>query len=237
MAKMRLKRTKKISKFDICIVIVILIIFITFIKIKIFSVKSYPILLSYAKNESLKVAALLINNSLKEIINSSNMEIMVIQRNESGEISDVEFNDKKSNELNYLINNNILSNIKLLESGNLNLINSNYFDSSDLIYKVPMGVIYDFPVFVNITPKIPIKTTVLNSIESVLKTNVKEYGINNSLIEIILELKMEVQVILPFSAEIVTVEKEIPLDTKIIQGQIPQYYGGIISSKISSQNN
>lgn len=237
MTKMRLKKTKRISKFDIYIIIIILIIFITFIKIKLFTVKSYPVLLSYAKNESLKISALLINNSLKEIINSSDMEIMTIKKNDSGEISDVEFNDKKSNELNYLINDNILSNIKLLESGNLSLINSDYFDLNDLIYKIPMGLIYDFPVFVNITPKIPIKTTVLNSIESVLKTNVKEYGINNSLIEIILVLNMEIQVILPFSAEIVTIEKEIPLDTKIIQGKIPQYYGGIISSKISSTNN
>ena len=112
-------------------------------------------------------------------------------------------------------------------------LNVEYFDETSLIYKIPFGIIYDIPILVGIGPSIPFKVNVLSSVNSSINTNVKEYGINNSLIELILNIELTIQIILPFSSENKKIEKQIPLDTKIIQGKIPEYYGGFISNKTS----
>ena len=67
-------------------------------------------------------------------------------------------------------------------------------------------------------------------ISNVALEDVKEYGINSSLVEIVLNIKIQIEVILPFQSKTIFVEKNIILESKIIQGKIPQYYGGFITS-------
>ena len=94
-----------------------------------------------------------------------------------------------------------------------------------------MSVIYDVPVLTGLGPRIPFKLDVLGNINSNMITNIKDYGINNSLIEISIEVNTEIQIILPFSSKNIVTKNTIPLKTKIIQGKIPTYYGNTITSK------
>jgi hypothetical protein len=59
--------------------------------------------------------------------------------------------------------------------------------------------------------------------------NIKEYGINNSMIEVILNIEIEIRIMLPFISESIKVQKEVLLENKIIQGNIPEYYGNVNS--------
>lgn len=230
MRRMKLRKTITISKIDKIIIILIIVILSTFIRIKIFSVKSNPILLNFAKNQSTKIATTIINISLKEIFDNNLTEIMKIRSDKEGNVLGIDFDNKNVNKLNYQIINNILLSIKSFEKGELDNLNVKYLDEHDLIYKVPMGVIYNIPVLVDISAKIPIKTSLLSNVESSILTKVKEYGINNSLIEIYVKVTLNVQVILPFSSEVVQISKEIPVDSKVVQGKIPQYYGGLLAN-------
>lgn len=230
MSKMKLKKHIEISKSDKIIIIIAIVFFFTFIRIKTFSVKSNTILLNYAKNQSTKIATTIINTSLKEVIDDEFDDIMKIRNDDNGTILGIDFDSKKSNELNYKINENILSNIKLFETGQINNLNLEYLDNTDYIYKVPIGIIYDIPILVDITAKVPFKISLLSNVESSVSTQVKEYGINNSLIEICINVILNVQIILPFSSETVKINKKIPIDSKIVQGKIPQYYGGLLSN-------
>lgn len=230
MSKMKLKKHIKISKSDKIIIIIVMVFFFTFVRIKTFSVKSNSILLNYAKNQSTKIAASIINTSLKEIIDDEFDDIMKIRNDDDGTISGIDFDSKKSNELNYKINENILSNIKLFETGQINNLNLKYLDNTDYIYKVPIGIIYDIPILVDITAKVPFKISLLSNVESSISTQIQEYGINNSLIEISINVILNVQIILPFSSETVKINKKIPIDSKIVQGKIPKYYGGLVSN-------
>lgn len=230
MSKMKLKKHIEISKSDKIIIIIAIVFFFTFVRIKTFSVKSNTILLNYAKNQSTKIATTIINTSLKEVIDDEFDDIMKIRNDDNGIILGIDFDSKKSNELNYKINENILSNIKLFETGQINNLNLEYLDNTDYIYKVPIGIIYDIPILVDITAKVPFKISLLSNVESSVSTQVKEYGINNSLIEICINVILNVQIILPFSSETVKINKKIPIDSKIVQGKIPQYYGGLLSN-------
>ena len=132
------------------------------------------------------------------------------------------------NKILYLVTNDILNNIKQLENGKYK---DKYISNKDSIYYVPIGVIHDNPVLVNIGPKIPFKLDFLGSVDNKTITNIKEYGINSSMVEVFINLNLKVQIILPFRSETFNVSKNILLDSKIIQGKIPNYYGGLISNR------
>ena len=65
--------------------------------------------------------------------------------------------------------------------------------------------------------------------ETKVNTNIKNYGINNALIEITLEIKVKEEVILPINTEEIIVTQSIPLAMKIIEGTVPNYYSGEIN--------
>ena len=99
-----------------------------------------------------------------------------------------------------------------------------------MIFNVPIGVIYDIPILVGIGPKIPFKLDIITNSDNSVYTNIRDYGINNSIIEVILKINLNIQIILPFTSKEMQIVKEIPIDTKIIQGKVPTYYGSIGSN-------
>ena len=198
----------------------------TYIFLRIFSYKSHTILLNYAKRKSINIISTIINKSLDEVLYNENYEEIIELKNDyEADISDININNKQINQMLYSMTENILNSISMLEDGNYDDINTNYTNNEDLIYYVPIGVILNIPVLVNLGPKIPFKIDILSSVNNEVLTEIKDYGINNSLIEVKLKTYLQVQVILPFMSETFDVEKNIIIDSKIIGGKIPDYYG------------
>lgn len=231
--KIRLKKYKNITSSDIILLIMIIILIISYIMLKVFTIKSEKILLNYAENKSKELSQLLVNNALEEIIIDANVEdIINLEKNQNNEIISLDFNNVKINEIELKISKNIQKNLKKLEENKKNSLTEKYYDDKiDIIYEVPMSIIYDVPILVGIGPKVPFKLDVLGNVKTNVITNIKEYGINNSLVEVILNMKINIQIILPFSSKNIIIESNVPLKTKVIQGKIPTYYGGIISNK------
>ena len=232
---MRLKNQnyKLFKKEDLILAIIVLVIIVSYIMLKIFTIKSEKILLNYAENKSKELSLMLINNAIeKNIVSSKLDDIIIIEKNESNEIISVDFDNQKIHTITTQINNNIQKNLLKLENDKDNEIISRYYNNNKkIIYDVPMSVIYDVPVLTGLGPRIPFKLDVLGNINSNMITNIKDYGINNSLIEISIEVSTEIQIILPFSSKNIVTKNTIPLKTKIIQGKIPTYYGNTITSK------
>ena len=231
--KIRLKKYKNITGSDIILLIMIIVLIISYIMLKVFTIKSEKILLNYAENKSKELSQLLVNNALEEIIIDANVEdIINLEKNQNNEIISLDFNNVKINEIELKISKNIQNNLRKLEENKKNSLTEKYYDDKiDIIYEVPMSIIYDVPILVGIGPKVPFKLDVLGNVKTNVITNIKEYGINNSLVEVILNMKINIQIILPFSSKNIVIESNVPLKTKVIQGKIPTYYGGIISNK------
>ena len=208
-----------IKQSDIVLIIIIIILIISYLFIKIFTFKSEPILLDYAKRYSINTISNIINKCISEVLIEYDYEdIIEIEKDNNGIVENLNINNKIINEILYNSTKNILENINNLEKNN------------NLIFYVPIGVIHDMPILVNIGPKIPFKIDILGSINNETLTQIKEYGINSSMIEVYLSIDMQVQVILPFVSETIDINKKILLDSKVIQGQIPEYYGGLLST-------
>lgn len=233
---MKLKKQFIFHKEDKIIVIIMVIFITTYILLSKFTMKSEDVLSSIAKNKSIELSTLIINESLKEIIINNDLNSIInINKNSDEEIVNIDLNTMSANKILYEVNDAMMKNIKKLERNELNKIDIEYLDDKDSIFKVPFGVIHNMPILTSLSPKIPFKISILGNISNEMLTKIKEYGINNSLVELKIKCIVNIQIILPFKTKEIKNEKEILLSSQIIQGKIPEYYGGIISSTLKKQ--
>ena len=145
-------------------------------------------------------------------------------------------NSKVVNSVLYDITNSIESDLILIDNGKLDEIGipiSNFYEKNDvsgIVYYIPFGVVTGSSVIADIGPKIPVKNKLIGSVYSNVKTEVMEYGINNAIIKIYIEVEVNEQVILPFLSKKVTIKSNVPVLMKMVQGKIPSVYGGMFST-------
>jgi len=84
-------------------------------------------------------------------------------------------------------------------------------------------------------PAVPIEFLVIGDVESDIKTKVVEFGINGGVIEVSMEVVINIEVIVPFSAEKTVVTRNIPIGMGVFRGDVPQFYNGKGNSAPSIQ--
>ena len=179
---------------------------LTILYIKQFSNETKNILSKYTKNESYNKMNQIIDKVVKKVLIVETCD-NIIQNN----ITELNFNNDKINK--------IISNL----SKQLNKELKENLNKNEIYYLV-YAPLSKYHIVSNLGPSIPYSVKTTGNIKTNYKTKVKEYGINNSLIEVILLIEINFEVILPFINEIYKLEKEIVLDSKIIHGETPQYY-------------
>ena len=159
----------------------------------------------------------MINESINDVLYENTYDNIITDNKDSnGNINKVDFDNLIVNRILYLITQKLL--------------NSNYLNNK--IYYIPLGMIYNTPILNNLGPKIPYKIEMINSINNDTKINIKEYGINSSMIELVVNINVKIKVVMPFKSKVIDVNKSVILDSKIVQGKVPDYYGGIISGSL-----
>lgn len=237
--RLRNKWCFKLRKRNVFVVIVLLVLVLTFVIFNLLSKYIGPILLDYAEVETTKLSTLIINKAVENQVSNDFKPIDMIKTttNKNGEIVSVDFDTNLVNQSLVSINNTIQVNLKYLEEGKLDLIDMpdssiNYESknfSNGIIYQIPFGVVTDTPILSDIGPKIPIKTSLIGSVISNVKTELTPYGINNVLLKIYIEVTVTEQVILPFISKRINISLEVPVLMKLINGSIPDVYGGAYS--------
>ena len=198
------------KKTDIILFVLIIIFITTTILLKIFSNKTQTTLLKYARNQTNISMNKIINDTIRKTLsNEENNDIIQIEKNQNNEITNINFKNNKINKILSVSTNNILNEIK---------------KETKKIYKVPFGLMYSNHILENLGPNIPYAINILGQINNEAYINVKEYGINNSIIEVILDVEIEYQIMLAFEKETHKSNKKIIIESKIIQGKIPNYY-------------
>ena len=64
-----------------------------------------------------------------------------------------------------------------------------------------------------------------------MKTNVTDYGINNVLLEVYLNVKISYEIVSPVMEEEKTLEYQLLMDSKVIQGVVPNWFSGAYQSQ------
>lgn len=197
---------------------------------------------SYSKIETEKFLNTIINELIKDKIldNMNENKIIEVYKNDEGEILYADFNDEEVNNIlssSVLLIQNSLIDIENGKTDNLSLPESIYSKYNKLdkgiIIEVPTGTLINNSLFSNIGPRIPIKIQLLGAVKGNVKTDIEEYGINNSLVSIKIIIEATEQIVLPISSDKISTIVEIPIATKLIQGKIPTYYQNGLSTNSS----
>lgn len=217
------------------IVLTIILFIISLILIfRFIDLKVTPLLVNYAEIKSKEFASLVINKAISNTIDDLNVDdLFLITKDEFGEIKTIDFNPIIVNKTLTTITDKVQSNLKYIEQGKLdelNLSNDLYLDynleklKQGIIYEIPSGIVFGNSLLSNLGPKIPVRLSLVGDIVSNIKTNITNYGINNALIEISVNLELREQVILPFTSKIISIETNVPVALKLTQGTVPNYY-------------
>lgn len=232
---MRLRKRLKIKFLNKITIVILLVLLLSFILLHVVKHSILKVLYSYAKSELTNVSTYVITNAVNSI-NSEEYKLsdlleMVYNKNE--EIISVDFNMVKVNKYLVEINDNILGRFKEIERGDFTYLDSKIFkkekNNKGFIYFIPLAVSTENIIISNLGPKIPIKIVLNGSVTSNLKTDLTSYGINSSLLKIYIDVKTSINVTMPFVSENIVIEEEIPIIMKIINGSIPEVYGGAFS--------
>lgn len=228
MRRIRLKKHRN-NKFNTVIILIILIIITLFLVFNYIGKHLTPIIINYAEKQAKKLAITVISSAVDEEVTSKfDMNNLFITNG-----NETDYNTAEVSKILKEVSINVREYLKKLEKGELKDIglsdseNINVDESklkNGVIYQVPTGIIFNNGLLANLGPKIPVKLSSIGDITIDILTNVKEYGINNAIIELVIKVQAEEQVILPFSTKQVKVESLIPISIKIIKGDVPNYY-------------
>ena len=182
--------------------------------------------MDYSISEMKRITSIIINRSINsDILDKEDMNSLFVINKEDNEIMTISLDSIIVNKLTDIISDACEDNLRLVEEGNYQELKEKFNIGEEYFY-VPSGIIFKNTLFSSIGPKIPINLKIVGNVTSNIKTDVKEYGINNSLITISSEITVEMMIILPFSSDYISITNLVPISIRLIQGKVPQIYGG-----------
>ena len=232
--KFKSKKNKK-SKKEKIIIILLLIVSSIFFSLYIINQKITPILMMYATKKSKTIANVVITQAVNDnIFSDMNKEELFSEvKDSNGNVTSTNFNPVIINTILNKVTFCVQDYLEKLESGKIKELNlsNNIMNEYDLktskqgvIYEIPSGVIFNNALVSNLGPKVPVKININGDVVSNIKTDVTDYGINNALIKVTINIKVYIQVVIPFKTKEVMVETDIPVIMQLIKGEVPSYY-------------
>lgn len=94
---------------------------------------------------------------------------------------------------------------------------------------VPSLSIFDWPLLTNLGPRIPVKIVLTDVAMGNIRTEIREYGINNALLEIYIDIDVKIAPVLLSQAETKSKKYSFLLSSKLITGKVPDLYNGKIN--------
>ncbi len=243
--KIKLKKiNKKIYTYSPALTILTSVILIVIILIKYLSDIASPIIFAYAQLRVEQLGNQIINNAVsKEVLEELDVnKLFITAKNSNGQIVSIDFNPIIVNIVLNEATDVIQKNLKALEKGELHLIDDykNIFLGYDIerlrkgiIYEMPLGIITNSSLLANLGPRIPIKFSLMGSLVANIETKIKNYGINNIIMEVFIYIRINNRLILPLLSKDINYIITIPVVTKIMPGEIPKFYQSGISQSSS----
>ena len=153
-------------------------------------------------------------------------------RDKNNDIVTVDINRQVVNKFLNTTIVNIENNLIAVENGSISNIELPKNIGSSKFKRIKQGVIMDIPsglifgnsFFSDVGPKIPVKVNLLGNVVGDIDVRVRDYGINNTLIEIYIKVNIEEKIILPMTFKKINIKYDILVDSKLIHGKIPNYY-------------
>lgn len=166
----------------------------------------------------------IINQVVLDQMTNTNIEIT---------LSEDEYFKYDANEINLLISslsNQIVSTLEdINHSQYSSLINQelyNNYNCSGIVFEIEFNTLFGNVLFNAMGSKIPVKFNIVSDVLASSNINVEEFGINNALITLNLNLLFDFSLYLPFSSKLDQCNIDIPLSVLLIEGEVPSFMLG-----------
>lgn len=178
-----------------------------------------------------------LNDIIKKYLNVDTNNYIIIN-SVNNNIVNVDINNTKTNKLLRDVINDLEGIVFNIEKGeitnyhNLEMIRGN----NGIVVLMPIGVVFDNSLVSKLGPKIPIRVSFLENIEAYVDVKVENYGINNSLIKLFINIKIEEVIELPINRERNDIEYNFLIASKLINGEVPDMLSGILGNSSNVVN-
>ena len=192
------------------------------------NIKMYndKLIMDYIDTETLK----------KDIIDN----IIEIVKNDKEEIIAVDYKMTKGYQVMEEISNNVKAGMR-----NSYIITKSYYQQMDTLAEDiflngnPSGFILFYPIGLasdniflnNLGYKVPVKIRLNSSLLTGFSTKVSNYGINNALVELYLNVDIKSMIITPVVSEEIKDNYSVLISAKLIVGNVPSYLNGTIENQ------
>src|SRR5690625_5123763 len=92
------------------------------------------------------------------------------------------------------------------------------------VVEIPLGQATGNTVLANLGPKIPVHFEIVGSLRSDVVHEIKEFGVNAALVEIFIPVEVNIRIVVPFSTETAEVSTRVFIDSRVIMGDVPEFY-------------
>ncbi|NLY43236.1 MAG: sporulation protein YunB [Clostridiaceae bacterium] len=208
----RRKRRKSYKKSYNTYLVIGVILLIIIYSFSLFNRKIKPTVISIAEARAKYIATEAIAEAVNEKIAESNLQyedLVFFQKDNAGQITALQANIVKMNQIKADISMSIQQKIASLDSVKIH---------------VPLGNAFDNQIFSGFGPRIPVRVVPVGTTQADFKSTFNGAGINQTKHEISLHVHTYVAVLLPIakvSAEVVTT---VPVAETIIVGNVPEQY-------------
>lgn len=194
-----------------------------------------PTYLQYAEVQTEKIASYVVNKAVNSRTTSvlDVNDIIVDLPSEVDNMITTKFNTEIINQVRSETTTLVKEYLEQAENGDLthlpNLENVEYdvgrMEAGDgIVFFVPLGQAANIPLIGNLGPKIPIRFHIIGNVHSNVESSIREFGINNAIVEVTVLLEVNVQIIVPFASKSASMEQRIPVAIGLVRGSVPHIY-------------
>lgn len=194
-----------------------------------------PTYVQYAEVQTHKVASYVVSKAINSRTSSvlDVNEIIVDLPTQSTDMITTKFNTEIINQVRAETQTLVKEYLEQAENGNLShlpdLENVEYdvgkMEAGDgIVFFVPLGQALNIPIIGNLGPKIPIRFHIIGSVHSTVDVDIRDFGINNAIVQVDLLIEVNVQIIVPFASHSASVEQKIPVAIGLVRGTVPHIY-------------
>lgn len=196
-----------------------------------------PSLMDIAEQKTIEFATRTINEAVKSTENITFDELVEINMDNNGNVSTLGWNPDATNRalrsateraeyFLYGINRG-----EELDPDGLDVTPIEFGDSVEdipkkdpTIIEIPIGQATGNTILANLGPKIPVHMEIAGSVQTDVVHEVKEFGVNAALIEIYIPVNVNIQIVIPFSTSTTEVSTRVFVDSRVIMGDVPEFY-------------
>lgn len=205
-SRYRIRKKNIKNKKTIKIFIIILVAILTsFIMLKSIS----PIFEELCKEKIKNIATIIINEEINNILNNINYEEIVLV--------------KKDENSNNIVKTDVTLINKIASEASLK-IEERFRDLENSKIQIPLGALTGSKLISGSGPNINLKVISTQNVNTEIKTEFKEQGINQTIYRIYLEIKGNVSILTPYKTINDEITNKVLLVETVILGNVPETY-------------